>query len=85
MQTFTVLGFYEAEGQICSDIVDAVDGESALRAVADMRTHQDEADYNLIAAVRGKMCEEKDIVFPGVAVTDCKTYLTNFEDYPEET
>lgn len=85
MQTFTVLGFYEADGQICSDVVDAVDGEAALCAVANKRIHEGgDAGYNLIAAVRGNFTEEKDVVFPGDSVTDCKTYLTNFEDFPED-
>lgn len=93
--TFTVLGYYEGNGQIFCDHVEAEDGVSALKAAAeaaDEATGQRES-LVLLAAICGKLKdrdtdieheeEEREpgvITFPGDSVVDCETYLTNFEE-----
>jgi len=89
--TFTVLGFYEDNGQSFAIHVQAKDGIDAMRKVALDHVNSDKGSCTLLAAICGTLHDRSAsnegeervfgaMTFAGECVVEAETYLTNFDE-----
>lgn len=71
MNQYTVIGYYEENGQTFSHHVDATSPQNAFFKVA-----QEHSSACLIATLDGHLEEGKDITFAGESVVDAETILS---------
>jgi len=67
---YTVIGFFESNGQIWCDYVKAASGLHAFAVAAE----QNES-VTFTVAIRGIHSEDDSLVFPGTATVDAETVL----------
>lgn len=71
MSNWTVIGYFENNGQSVLHHVEADNGMQAFFALA-----QDEPELTMVAALPGHLTEaEGDVIFPGEGVVDAATVL----------
>lgn len=70
MKQFSVIGYYEENGQTFLDHVDATNGRVAMSVCA-----SDRPDSTIVCALEGHVSEGAGIDFAGEGVVDAETIL----------